>query len=111
VSAIDLKHGKLVLIEKGKLKDSLKASMAFRNFTPVVSGKMELVSSTVYSELPLDGITKKDTPVIAIDLPDTTRGRSPQTLLEVISIVDDIRSQYIKKRLITKADYIFNYKG
>jgi NTE family protein len=112
VSAIDLKHGKLVLIEKGKLKDSLKASMAFPGILPpVVSGKMELVSSTVYSELPLDGITKKDTPVIAIDLPDTTRGRSPQTLLEVISIVDDIRSQYIKKRLITKADYIFQLQG
>ena len=112
VSAINLKRGELVLIEKGKLRGILKASMAFPGILPpVVYGKMELVSSTVYSELPLDGITKQDAPVIAIDLPDTFRGRSPQTVLEVISIVDDIRSQYIKKKLITNSDYVFQLEG
>jgi NTE family protein len=112
VSAIDLKRGKLVLVEKGRLRDSLKASMAFPGILPpVASGNMELVSSTIYCELPLDGITKKDAPVITIDLPDTFRGRNPQTLLEVISIVDDIRSRYIKERLTVKSDYIFKLEG
>jgi len=52
VSAIDFKARRTGVIEKGKLKDSLKAKHGFPGILPpVVSGKMELVSSTVYSQL------------------------------------------------------------
>ena len=112
VSAIDLKQGKNVLLDEGKLNDSLKASIAFPGILPPVSIRnMELVSSTVYCELPLDNITREDTPVVAIDVPSPFSGSNPRTLLEVVSIVDDIRSRAIKEKLLTKTDYLLRLSG
>jgi NTE family protein len=112
VSAIDLKRGKGVLLDEGKLSDSMKASIAFPGLLPPVSvGNMELVSSTIYCELPMDGITKKDTPVLTIDLPSPFSGGNPQSLLEIVSIVDDIRSRAIKEKLLIKTDYLFRLEG
>ena len=112
VSAIDLKQGRNVLVEEGKLNDSLKASIAFPGILPPVSIRnMELVSSTVYCELPLDNITRKDTPVVAIDVPSPFSGSNPRTLLEVVSIVDEIRSRAIKEKLLTKTDFLLCLSG
>jgi NTE family protein len=72
VSTIDLKRGRRVLLDEGKLYDSMKASIAFPGLLPpVVVGNMELISSTIYCELPLDSIKKRDAPVVTIDLPST----------------------------------------
>jgi hypothetical protein len=44
-------------------------------------------------------------------MPSTFSGSNPQTLLEVISIVDDIRSRAIKEKLLAKTDYLFLLEG
>jgi len=112
ISVIDLKRGKSVLLEKGTLHDGMKASIAFPGILPPVSVEnMELISSTIYCELPLDNITKKDSPVLTIDLPSTYSGSSPHTLLEVMSSVDDISNRAITEKLLTKTDYLFRLEG
>jgi len=112
VSVIDLKRGKRVLLDKGKLSDIMKASIAFPGLLPPVSiGKMKVVSGTIYCELPLDSITKKDSPVLTIDLPSPFPESNPRTLLEVVSIVDDIRGRTIKEKLLVKTDYLFRFNG
>ena len=112
MSAIDLKQGRNILVDEGKLNDSLKASIAFPGILPPVSiGNMELVSSTIYCELPLDNITRKDTSVVTIDVPSPFSGSNPRTLLEVVSIVDEIRSRTIKEKLLTKTDYLLRLSG
>ena len=99
VSVIDLKQGKNILVQTGKLNDCLKASMAFPGILPPVPvGDMELVSSTIFCDLPLDNIEKNDAPVLAVDMPIPFIGDNPRTLLEVISIVDDISSRAIKAK-------------
>ena len=112
VSVIDLKQGKNILVRQGKLNDCLKASMAFPGILPPVSvGDMELISSTVYCDLPLDNIAKNDAPVLTIELPISFVGGNPRTLLEVISIVDDISSRAIKEKLLVNTDYLFRLEG
>jgi NTE family protein len=112
VSAIDIKQGKCVLIQEGKLKDAMRASIAYPGiFPPVSIGKMKLVSSNKFSELPLAGITGNDSPVLAVDLPNPFYGVKPQSLLEVIAIVDDLRCREIKDKLLAKTDIIFQLKG
>jgi NTE family protein len=112
VSVIDLKQGKNILVHEGKLYDCMKASMAFPGILPPVSvGEMELVSSTVYCDLPLDNITGNDAPVLTIDLPMPFIGSNPRTLLEIISIVDDISSRAIKEKLLANTDYLFRLEG
>ncbi len=112
VSVIDLKQGKNILIQQGKLNDCLKASMAFPGILPPVPvGAMELVSSTIFCDLPLDNIVKNDAPVLAVDMPIPFVGDNPRTLLEVISIVDDISSRAIKEKLLTGTDYLFRLEG
>jgi len=112
VSVIDLKKGTNVLIEKGTLRYSIKASIAFPGvLPPVLLADMELVSSTIFCELPLENITGKDYPVLTIDLPSVFSGDKPRTLLEVMAIVGNIRSAAIKEKLLTKTDYLFRLEG
>jgi NTE family protein len=112
MSVIDLNKGVSVLMEKGNLHDGMKASIAFPGILPpVLVGNMELVSSTIYCELPLDGITRKNSPILTIDMPSPFSGSNPKTLLEVISIADDIRSRAIKEKLLAKTDYLFLLEG
>ena len=112
VSVIDLKQGKNILVHEGKLYDCMKASMAFPGILPPVSvGEMELVSSTIYCDLPLDNITRNDAPVLTVDLPLPFVGSNPRTLLEIISIVDDISSRAIKEKLLANTDYLFRLEG
>lgn len=107
ISAIDLKQGKQVLLHTGKLYDSMKASIAFPGlFPPVKKEHTELVSSTLYCELPLESIEKKDYPVLAVDIPGTFSGRDLLSLLEIIAVTNDIRSVAMKQRLLCKADYV-----
>lgn len=72
---------------------------------------MELVSSTLFSELPLENVGKKDAPVLAIDIPSPTLKRDLRSLLEIIAATDDIRSAAIEQRLMEKADYVFQLNG
>jgi NTE family protein len=112
VSVIDLKQGKNILVQEGKLRDCMKASMAFPGILPPVRvGEMELVSSTMYCDLPLDNITKNDAPVVTIDLPLPFAGSDPHTLLEVVSIVDDITGRAIKEKLLANTDYLFRLEN
>ena len=112
VSAIDLKRGRIVLLDEGKLYDSMKASIAFPGLLPPVTvGSMELVSSTIYCELPLDSIKKRDAPVVTVDLPSTFSGYNLRSLLEIVALTDDIRSKAIKEKLLTKTDYLFRFEG
>jgi NTE family protein len=112
VSVIDLKQGKNILMQEGKLHDCMKASMAFPGILPPVSvGDVELVSSTIYCDLPLDNITKNDAPVLTVDLPMPFVRSNPRTLLEIISIVDDISSRAIKEKLLANTDYLFRLEG
>jgi hypothetical protein len=38
-------------------------------------------------------------------------GSNPRTLLEIISIVDDISSRAIKEKLLANTDYLFRLEG
>ena len=112
VSVINLKQGKIVLLEEGRLNDSIKASIAFPGILPPVSlGNMELVSSSIFCELPLNITTRADAPILTIDLPSPYSGSKSQSLLEVISQVDDIRCRAIKENLLAKTDYLFRLEG
>ena len=112
VSVIDLKQGRNILVQQGKLNDCLKASMAFPGILPPVPvGEMELVSSTIFCDLPLDNLTENDAPVLTVDIPIPFVGIKPRTLLEVISIVDDISNRGIKEKLLANTDYLFRLDG
>lgn len=112
VSAIDLKQGKQVLLNNGRLEDALKASIAFPGlFPPITIGNMQLVSSTIFCELPLDNITMEDAPIIAVDLPSYPSRNKPHSVLEILANVDDIRSKVIKEKMLTKTNYLFQFEG
>ena len=108
VSAIDLNRGKEVLIEQGNLIESLKAGIAFPGlFPPVHIADQELVSSTLYCELPLSSIVKARQRIIAVDIPSDLSVERPYSLLEIISQMDEVRTAAIKQKLLSKADHIF----
>ncbi|MDD5288905.1 MAG: patatin-like phospholipase family protein [Dehalococcoidales bacterium] len=112
VSAIDLKKGKEVLLKEGKLTDSMKASIAFPGlFPPISMNNSELVSSTLYCELPLESIGKKDAPVMAIDIPSIFSNRKLRSMLEIVSLTDDIRNKAIKQNLLVKTDYLLSLES
>jgi NTE family protein len=107
ISAIDLRRGIEVLLDNGRLVDCLKAGIAFPGlFPPVLIGNQELVSSTLYCELPLDSLNEADHPIVAIDIPTRIMGRYPKSVIDAVAQVDEIRSAAIKKRLLTKADVV-----
>lgn len=111
ISAIDLNHAKIVLLEEGKLLEAVKASLAFPGLLPPVKlGDMELVSSTVFCELPLEHVKKGDSPVWTVDFPDSYSGGNLHSLLEVISAVDEIRNRAIREKLLAKTDYLFRFE-
>jgi len=108
VSAIDINRGKEVLIEQGNLIESLKAGIAFPGlFPPVHIGDQELVSSTLYCELPLSSMVKARQHIIAVDIPSDLSAERPYSLLEIIAQMDEVRTTAIKQKLLNKADQIF----
>jgi NTE family protein len=112
ISAIDIKKDRPVLLDSGKLYESMKASIAFPGlFPPMKIGDMELVSSTLYSELPLENVLKKDAPVLVINNASSVPRHDIRSLLEVIAITGDIRSIAIEQQLLKKADYVLQLKG
>ena len=109
ISAIDIGQGTEVLLDEEKLIDRLKAGIAFPGlFPPVLIGKQELVSSTLYCELPLGRLTEIDSPVVTIDIPISAPTRYPKSVIDALAQVDEIRSSAIKQRLLTKADAILS---
>lgn len=112
ISAIDLKQGREVLLNKGSLYESMKASIAFPGlFTPIRMADMELVSSTLYCELPLLSINEKDMPVLAIDIPNAPPRHNLHSLLEIVALTDDIRNSAIKERLLEKVAYVLRLES
>lgn len=112
VSAIDLRQGTEVLLDKGRLVDCLKAGIAFPGlFPPVLIANQELVSSTLYCELPVDRLDEEDRPIVVIDIPTRLKGRYPKSVIDAVTQVDEIRSAAIKQRLLTKADVVLCLEG
>ncbi len=112
ISTVDLDAKRLFIIDRGKLSNAMKAGIAFPGlFPPVIFDKRQLVSSTLCCELPLEAITKADSPVLAIDFPTTLTHQRPSNLLEIIARTTEIRSNAIKNRLLEKADYVIRLEG
>jgi NTE family protein len=107
ISTIDLNAKKLFMINTGKLTDGMKAGIAFPGlFPPVNYGEHRLVSSTICCELPLEAITRADSPVLAIDFPAILSHQRPTDLLEIIARTTEIRSNAIKSRLLENVDFV-----
>jgi len=107
ISTIDLDAEKIFMIESGKLTDGMKAGIAFPGLFPPVSHKShKLVSSTICCELPLETITRIDSPVLAVDFPVILSHERPTDMLEIIARTTEIRSHAIKNRLLKKVDYV-----
>lgn len=107
VSTVDLMTKQIFIIDSGKLVDGMKASIAFPGlFPPVDLGKHRLVSSTIFCELPLEKITRADSPSLAVDFPTILSNQRPNDLLEIIARTTEIRSNAIKIRLLEKIDYV-----
>ena len=112
ISAIDLKRGTEVLLEGGSLVDRLKAGVAFPGlFPPVRIEYQELVSSTLYCELPLGRLGEMDRPIVAIDIPSRVSLQNPKSIIDSLACVDELRSLAIKQILLTKADRVFCLEG
>lgn len=107
ISTVDLDAKNIFLIDRGNVSDAMKAGIAFPGlFPPVNFGGRRLVSSTLCCELPLEAVTKADSPVLAIDFPTALTHQRPNNLLEIITRTTEIRSNAIKNRLLEKADYV-----
>jgi NTE family protein len=105
-STIDLNISQFFLVDSGRLTTAIKASIAYPGlFPPVVVNGREMESSTPYCDLPLQAINKEDAPVLAIDFP-VVEHPHPETLLEIITRVSEVRNQAIKTRLLKQADYV-----
>jgi NTE family protein len=111
LSAIDPNINKFFLVDSGRLSVAIKASIAYPGlFPPVVVNGQEMESSTPYCDLPLHAIKKEDSPVLAIDFP-MIEHLHPETMLEIISRVSEVRNQTIKTRLLKQADYVIRLEA
>jgi len=112
ISTIDINQGTEVLLNQGSLIESLKAGIAYPGlFLPIHIADRDLVSSTLYCELPLESLTKDDSPVIAIDIPSARSTRRPQSVIEIIAQADELRSEAIKRILVDRVDKLFSLKA
>jgi len=111
VSTIDINQGTEVLLKQGNLIESLKAGISYPGlFLPMHIGDRDLVSSTLYCELPLESLAKDDSPVVAIDIPSAHSTRRPRSVIEVIARADELRSEAIKRILVNRVDKLFSLK-
>ena len=112
VSAIDLKRKTEVLLKDGDLKERLKAGIAFPGlFPPVHIGDRELVSSTLYCEVPLGMVGKTKRPIVAVDIPSELSMHTPGSVIEIMAQMDEVRGAAIKEKLLSKADIVFTLEG
>jgi NTE family protein len=112
ISVIDLSLNQEVLIENKDLIENLKASIAFPGlFSPVSIGGHDMISSTLYCELPLARLKKAWRPVLAIDIPNVRDAAPPLSAVEILAEIDQMRRAAIKQRLLTNVDKVFNIES
>jgi NTE family protein len=112
IAVIDLSLNQEVLIENENLIESLKAGIAFPGLLPPVSiGGHDMISSTLYCELPLSNLRKSWHPVLAIDIPNARDAAPPRSAAEILAEVDQMRRLAIKKKLLVNADRMFNLES
>jgi len=112
VSAIDLKRKTEVLLEEENLKERLKAGIAFPGlFPPVHIGNRELVSSTLYCEVPLGMVGRAKRPIMAVDIPSELSMHKPGSVIEIMAHMDEVRTVVIKEKLLSRADIILILEG
>ena len=112
ISALDLKRGREVLLERADLIERLKAGMAIPGICPPVCvGNREFVSSILYCELPLGRLRETDHPIAAIDVASSSTIQRPKSIIDILARADELRSMAIKRMLLAKAERIFYLEG
>jgi len=112
ISAIDLVRRRLVTIDSGPLVPAIKAGLAFPGlFPPVTIDGQQLVSSTQCCDVPMESVTERDSPTLAIDFLDVSSRQRPGSLLEVIARTGEVRNAAIKEHLAENVDYVFCLEG
>jgi NTE family protein len=112
IAVIDLSLNREVLIENENLIESLKAAIAFPGLLPPVSiGGHEMISSTLYCELPLANLQKSWRPVLAVDIPNTRDAAAPRSAVEILAEIDQMRRLAVKTKLLENADKVFNLES
>lgn len=105
IGAIDLDRQEEVLLSTGRLTELVRVGISFPGlFPPAKIGGREYISSVLYCELPLGQLTPEDAPIVAVDLPHETGTPRPKSLFEILARADEVRSQVIKERLLSRAD-------
>jgi predicted acylesterase/phospholipase RssA len=112
ISVIDLSLNQEVLIESENLLECLKAAIAFPGlFPPVLIAGHEMISSTLYCELPLAQLKKGWHHILAIDIPNSRDAAPPQSAVEILAEIDQMRRAAIKARLLKKANIVFSLES
>jgi NTE family protein len=112
ISVIDLSLNKEVLIENEDLIESLKAGIAFPGlFPPVPIGGHDMISSTLYCELPLTGLKKVWRPLVVVDVPNLGDADPPLSAIEILAEIDQVRRAAIKTKLLSNADRVFHLES
>jgi NTE family protein len=112
IAVIDLNLNQEVLIENENLIESIKAGIAFPGLLPPVSiGGHDMISSTLYCELPLANLKKAWHPVLAVDIPNTRDSAPPRSAVEILAEIDQMRRLAIKIKLLGNADRVFNLES
>jgi len=112
ISVIDLNQSEEVLLENEDLIESLKAGIAFPGlFPPVPIDGHDMISSTLYCELPLTKLKKGWRPVIAVDVPSLRDADPPMSAIEILAEIDQIRRVAIKMKLLGNADRVLNLES
>jgi NTE family protein len=112
IAVIDLSLNREVLIENENLIESLKAGIAFPGlFPPVSIGGHDMISSTLYCELPLASLKKNWHPVLAIDIPNVRDAAPPRSAVEILAEIDQMRRLAIKMKLLGNADKVLNLES
>jgi len=78
---------------------------------PVSIGGHDMISSTLYCELPLASLKKAWRPVLAIDIPNVRDVAPPRSAVEILAEIDQMRRLAIKMRLLENADRVFNLES
>jgi NTE family protein len=112
IGVIDLSLNREVLIENENLIESLKAGIAFPGLLPPVSiGGHDMISSTLYCELPLSNLKKAWHPVLAVDIPNARDAAAPRSAVEILAEIDQMRRLAVKMNLLVNAERVFNLES
>lgn len=112
IGTIDLATREEVLLSSGRLKDLVQVGVAFPGlFPPAKFDGKEYVSSALYCELPLGRLTQDDAPIVAVDLPQGTGARRPESLLEILARTDEVRSYAVKEKFLGKANTVIRLES